>query len=113
MRRSDGHHRPRGCAEISQSLVRHLHLLLGLFAFERKKFSRRSKEREANFGEVPEWRHSPGDRDVSVETRVLFTPPAQHGHIRQVEGLDALGEEPHATQEWLKQSDREGRPNNA
>ncbi len=90
-----------------------MHLLLGLFAFERKKFSRRSKEREANFREVRERGHCPGDRDVSVEARVLLSPPAQHGHVRQIEGLDALSKELHATQEWLKQSDSEGRPNNA
>jgi hypothetical protein len=90
-----------------------LHLLLGFFAFERKKFSRRSKEREADFREVREGGHCPGDRDVSVETCVFFSPPAQHGHVRQIEGLDALGEEPHTTQEWLEQSDSECRPSNA
>jgi hypothetical protein len=90
-----------------------LYLFLRFFTFEGKKFSRRSKEWEADFGEVRDRGYCPRDRHVSVETRMLFSSPAQHGHVRQIEGVDALCQEPHTTQERLKQSDSERRPNNA
>jgi hypothetical protein len=82
-----------------------LQLSLCFSAFECKEFSRRSEEWEADFREVGERCHSPGDRDVSVKAYVFFSSPAQHGHVRQIEGLDALGQEPHATQQRLEQDD--------
>ena len=112
VRRSDGQNRPGGCAETSQCLVCQSQLFLRLFAFEREQLSRRSKERQADFREVGERCHCPGDSHISVETRVLFSSPAQHGHVRHIEDLHALSQKPHATQERLKQNDGKRRPNN-